>query len=142
MVEKEGKTTQSPFPQSERPSSELVQSHLNLRRASGDSSPHKVLYFFISFASYHFTTQFRAQDELRQLTHLFSRALVLPPNPHIHLLVLPSLPPTQTPHATLPRGLTSFTLVHPPLSNLPTGVPILPTVHILVRASRFLPLPS
>ncbi|KAI0307321.1 hypothetical protein B0F90DRAFT_1687333 [Multifurca ochricompacta] len=41
MVEKEGKTTQSPFAQSDRPSSDVVQNHLNLRRSSGDSSPHK-----------------------------------------------------------------------------------------------------
>lgn len=44
MVEKEGKMSQSPFAQSDRPSSDLAvaQTHLNLRRTSGDSS-NKVL---------------------------------------------------------------------------------------------------
>jgi hypothetical protein len=44
MVEKEGKMSHSPFAQSDRPSSDLAiaQTHLNLRRTSGDSS-HKVL---------------------------------------------------------------------------------------------------
>lgn len=40
MVEKEGKMSHSPFAQSDRPSSDLAiaQTHLNLRRTSGDSS--------------------------------------------------------------------------------------------------------
>jgi hypothetical protein len=51
MVEKEGKATQSLFPQADRDRpSDVVQSHLNLLRSSGDSSPHKV-FLFISLAS-------------------------------------------------------------------------------------------
>src|SRR6266699_4699737 len=45
MVEKEGKATQSLFPQADRDRlPDVVQPHLNLLRTSGDSSPHKVLF--------------------------------------------------------------------------------------------------
>jgi hypothetical protein len=134
MVEKEGKTNQSPFAQSDRPSSDLP-THLNLRRTSGSAdSSHKVLQTLVS-RIIHFTTFIRAQGEPQRLTLLISRALVSHPNYLIHLLVPPSVhpTPTPTPDATILRGLRSPILDHRPLSNIQTGALIHPTVPIPVR---------
>lgn len=75
MVEKEGKATQSLFPQADRDRpSDVVHSHLNLLRTSADSSPHKVLPSSSPLHHNPFTTSIRAQDEARQTTLLTSRA--------------------------------------------------------------------
>lgn len=133
MVEKEGKTSQSPFAQSDRPSSDLP-THLNLRRTSGSADPsHKVLQTLVSRIK-PFTTFIRAQGEPHRPTLLVSRALLLHPNYPIRRLAHPSAQPTPTPDATIPTGLRSPILDHHPLLNRQTGAQPRPTVPIPVRS--------
>src|SRR6266851_6589697 len=78
MVEKEGKVSQSFFPQADRDRpSDVVQPHLNLLRSSGDSSPHKVT--FSSSPLHHTLSRLPSEPKTKLNERLFS-----PREPHSH----------------------------------------------------------
>ena len=71
MVEKEGKATQSFFPQADRDRlSDVVQPHLNLLRSSGDTSPHKVQ--FSSSPLHHTRSRLPSEPKTAFNSRLFS----------------------------------------------------------------------
>lgn len=99
MVEKEGKATQSLFPQADRDRlPDVVQPHLNLLRASGDPSPHKVL--FSSYPFHHALSRLPSEPKTA-----FNSRLSSPRELQSHCQIPPFLRSTSL-HPQRPRRRT------------------------------------